>query len=90
MRMSTGHFGGALLASALGLFVASSAAAQVTEIYTYDALGRVTQINYSNGAVIKYTYDAAGNRTQVSGTAAPTSTKVVVVPLLGGLVIPLH
>ena len=34
--------------------------------YTYDALGRLTSVTYSNGKTITYTYDAAGNRTQVT------------------------
>ncbi|WP_238947603.1 RHS repeat domain-containing protein [Caldimonas brevitalea] len=33
--------------------------------YTYDTLGRVKTVTYSNGVVITYTYDAAGNRTSV-------------------------
>jgi len=31
--------------------------------YTYDALGRLTQVTYANGTTVQYTYDAAGNRT---------------------------
>jgi len=35
-------------------------------VYTYDSLGRLSQVTYSNGVVVTYTYDAAGNRiTQV-------------------------
>jgi YD repeat-containing protein len=33
--------------------------------YTYDELGRVRSVTYSNGSTVNYTYDAAGNRTQV-------------------------
>jgi YD repeat-containing protein len=36
--------------------------------YTYDALGRLTRVVYSDGAkatTIIYNYDAAGNRTSV-------------------------
>lgn len=29
--------------------------------YTYDDLGRLTQVSYSDGSTIAYTYDAAGN-----------------------------
>ena len=38
--------------------------------YMYDALGRVSQINYDYGVVLKYSYDAAGNRSMevVTGT----------------------
>ncbi len=31
--------------------------------YTYDELGRLSQVTYSNGTVITYTYDTADNRT---------------------------
>ena len=44
--------------------LASPALAATT--YTYDALGRVSSVTYSNGKTITYTYDAAGNRTQVT------------------------
>ena len=36
-----------------------------TATYTYDNLGRVTKVTYSNGKSITYTYDAAGNRVKV-------------------------
>jgi|JI81BgreenRNA_FD_contig_123_63178_length_6088_multi_8_in_1_out_0_1 YD repeat-containing protein len=39
-----------------------------TVSYTYDALGRVWIVTYSNGATITYAYDAAGNRTTLSQT----------------------
>ena len=40
--------------------------------YTYDALGRLQQAQYSNDTTVIYTLDAAGNRTQVfSGPPAP-------------------
>jgi YD repeat-containing protein len=38
-------------------------AVAVTVSYTYDSLGRVTQVTYDNGTTITYVYDAAGNRT---------------------------
>jgi YD repeat-containing protein len=44
----------------------------VSESYTYDALGRVQKVTYSNGATVAYTYDAAGNRKAVVRTA-PTA-----------------
>jgi YD repeat-containing protein len=39
-----------------------------TTTYTYDALGRLIQVNGSTngGSVVTYTYDAAGNRTQTT------------------------
>ncbi|MBN9694429.1 MAG: RHS repeat protein [Zoogloea sp.] len=39
--------------------------------YTYDTLGRLTQVSYSNGTVIAYSYDAAGNRSTVVVSGAP-------------------
>jgi YD repeat-containing protein len=67
MRQTRQIFARSLLLLALlssGLSQAGSAT------YTYDALGRVTKIVYSNGVVITYTYDAAGNRTRVVTTGA--------------------
>lgn len=49
---------------------AQSADAQTVQ-YTYDALGRVVTVTYSNGAVITYTYDAAGNRITVVQAPPP-------------------
>ncbi len=40
--------------------------------YSYDALGRLAQVVYSNGTTIttiSYSYDAAGNRTSVAITS---------------------
>jgi YD repeat-containing protein len=34
--------------------------------YTFDNIGRLTNVNYSNGAAITYVYDAAGNITKIS------------------------
>lgn len=39
--------------------------------YTYDQLGRVKTVTYSNGVVITYTYDAAGNRVSQVTTGVP-------------------
>jgi YD repeat-containing protein len=58
-----------------------------TQTYTYDALGRLTQVKTSSGRTTDYTYDAANNRTQVVSTGG--SSRVVVLPLLGGLVLPI-
>ena len=38
--------------------------------YTYDVLGRLKTVTYSNGVVITYSYDAAGNRTSAVTTGA--------------------
>ena len=58
--------GVALLVFSTVAFSASNA------IYTYDALGRLTKIAYSDGAMtttVSYSYDATGNRTSVVSTA---------------------
>jgi len=51
----------------MGLSASQALAGDTT--YTYDALGRVIEVNYPDGSKITYTYDAAGNRTQVVKTA---------------------
>jgi YD repeat-containing protein len=48
------------------LLVAVATPALGATMYTYDALGRLSSVTYSNGKTITYTYDAAGNRTQVT------------------------
>ncbi len=77
----------ALAAGAVILGLAMPAAAGTTS-YKYDDLGRVIEVDYPDGSIVTYQYDAAGNRIQVTRTAG--QVQVVVVPLLGGLVIPLH
>ena len=80
------------------------AIAQSSLSYSYDALGRLVEVKEANGAVTTYSYDAAGNRTQVtsSGVPAPVppppppapaptpSASFIVLPLLGGFVIPIQ
>jgi YD repeat-containing protein len=41
--------------------------------FTYDNLGRLTVITYSNGTTVSFNYDTAGNRTSVV-TNCPTGT----------------
>ena len=55
--------------AASGLALSGSPAFAGNTTYKYDSLGRVIEVDYPNGTVIKYTYDAAGNRTQVAKTA---------------------
>lgn len=40
--------------------------------YTYDALNRITQVEYSNGTIISYIYDEIGNRL-VKSVSKPTA-----------------
>lgn len=55
------------------LALAGMPAAQAgSAAHTYDSLGRLSKITYSNGTVITYTYDAAGNRSAVVTTGAPS------------------
>lgn len=61
---------------ATGALVVVAAAAAVPALagsaaHTYDSLGRLTKVTYSNGTVITYAYDAAGNRSSVVTTGAP-------------------
>ena len=46
-------------------------AAAGTETYTYDVLGRLTQVTYPNGTYMQYSYDMAGNRTASGPTPLP-------------------
>jgi YD repeat-containing protein len=60
------------LVAAICIVNAAPAVAAPTS-YTYDALNRLTEVEYADGTAIAYTYDAAGNRlTEVVDTAAPT------------------
>ena len=50
-------------------FSVNCGAGQIT--YTYDALGRLTAVQYGNGAQATYAFDAVGNRTQVISGFVP-------------------
>lgn len=61
----------ALVATAFMLLGQQALAGSVN--YTYDPLGRLATLVYSNGVTtttVTYTYDAAGNRTSVATTSS--------------------
>lgn len=41
-----------------------------TATYTYDNLGRLKTVTYTNGTVITYSYDSVGNRTSTVSTGS--------------------
>ncbi|MBO9709878.1 MAG: RHS repeat protein [Caulobacter sp.] len=76
------------LALAMGIALAATGSASAATVkYGYDALGRLVTVDYGDGKVVTYTYDAAGNRTSVTTVGA--TARFVVLPLLGGYVMPL-
>ena len=97
--MSWVTFGRAIGAAVLSTgFLTGSAHASEKTIYSYDALGRLSEANntgtVNNGLKVKPVYDAAGNRTNfaVSGASATPPTaprRIIVVPLNGYTIIPL-
>lgn len=61
----------ALMLGVTLLTAGSAYAATGSAAYTYDALGRLTQISYDNGTTITFTYDAVGNRNSRVTTLGP-------------------
>jgi len=55
-----------ILAVLTALLAAGSVA--FADSYSYDTLGRLTGVLYSDGSSVTYMYDPAGNRTVVSQT----------------------
>ena len=88
-----GRFFYALMVAVLAGWLALPALAQNIANYTYDELGRLKTVTYSNGVSVVYEYDAAGNRTQktVTGStnAPPPAEAVIVLPIAGFTIIPL-
>ena len=65
----------ALLAALSLGFVGVSPVHAGNTAYTYDALGRVVSVAYTDGSTVQYTYDAAGNRVAVQRTpVAPVAS----------------
>jgi YD repeat-containing protein len=66
-------------ACALSLLITAPASADTLE-YTYDALGRLIQVDRSDGTQTFYQLDAAGNRTDVKEGTGPTVPPSITVP----------
>jgi YD repeat-containing protein len=62
------------------LLLAAGVAIAATATYDYDALGRLTRVQYADGKVAIYRYDAAGNRTQVLSGTLPAVPASITVP----------
>ena len=65
----------AIALAILLLLLGAAAYAAETITYTYDARGRVVQVNHAgtvnNNVVTNYTYDKANNRTNKTTTGSP-------------------
>lgn len=72
VRFATGSRLGKQLLSGAGIALFACAAYAGSATNTYDSLGRLTKVTYSNGVVVTYVYDAAGNRTSYVVTGAPS------------------
>jgi YD repeat-containing protein len=55
-----------------GVALSACAALAGSAANSYDSLGRLVKVTYSNGIVINYVYDASGNRTSYVVTGAPS------------------
>ena len=60
-----------ILLAVLALPVGSYAA----ESYTYDPIGRLSNVSYDNGGSIHYTYDENGNLLSIVTSLAPTAVE---------------
>ena len=66
----------ALVAALLCSVPNLSVAAGGTVTYSYDALGRLSQVTYPNGVAVTYALDSAGNRTSVATIQPPAAPGV--------------
>ena len=96
-RLSGGRYGACLGVALWAGLGCGTVQAQETNTYTYDALGRLTNVTTSggpsNGVTQEYQYDPAGNRTQQTVTGSsnppPPPAAVIVLPINGFTIIPL-
>lgn len=78
--------------AAFSLVFARPAVAQEAAVYTYDLLGRLTQVTETQAnkppVITLYEYDKSGNRLkqQITGSQAGT---ILILPMLGNVIIPL-
>jgi len=80
------------IAMLMAILLSSSAVAQETVTYRYDALGRLVKVEHAGGrnedVAVDLAYDPANNR-QTYVVTGQSRRKVAVVPLNGYTVIPL-
>lgn len=76
--MRASHFLG--VAAGLILRLLTGTAMAATASYEYDALGRLTRIDYADGKRVVYQLDAAGNRAQVASGTLPGVPSSMTVP----------
>lgn len=76
----------ALLALVTALLCSGSPviAAGDTVTYSYDALGRLTQVTNANGVTVIYALDGAGNRTKVTTIQPPSAPGTPVISSIAG------
>lgn len=77
----------ALIATAAALLCSvctPAIAAGGTIKYSYDALGRLTAVQYATGVVVTYVLDAAGNRKSVTTTQPPSAPGTPVISSITG------
>ena len=92
MKFDEFHFSWRMTGRALGAFLLATSvllslsAHAGSAAYKYDNLGRLNEISYDTGVVVKYSYDAAGNRTTelITGTGvlSPEAKSALIIILM--------
>lgn len=75
------YLSGTFLWCAILAIVSSAHATSAKISYTYDAIGRLTEVNYDTGQEMKYGYDPAGNIIKISNWTAASETVVAPVSI---------